>query len=83
MGNTYYNFIYLVTYPICCKQQSNHFLQSFGALILNSVILLLFITPISFIRQAFTRRMLKGPGLKSPGLYISVFQDRPDRGRLI
>ena len=25
--------------------------------------------------------MLKGPGLKSLGLYIYVFQDRPDRGR--
>ena len=28
-------------------------------------------------------QMLKGPGLKSSGLYISVFQDRPDRGMLL
>ena len=28
------------------------------------------------------RQMLKGPALKSLGLYISVFQDRPDRGAL-
>ena len=30
----------------------------------------------------FFWRMLKGPGLKSSGLYISVFQDRPNWGTL-
>ena len=28
-----------------------------------------------------SRRMLKQPGFKSSGLYVLVFQDRPDRGR--
>ena len=36
-----------------------------------------------FLKYKLKRQMLKAPHLKSLGLYISGFQDRPNKGRLI